>query len=234
MRSETQRKHRGHLILGASLLALAASQGAISQVAMAGNTGAEIATKGINGVPACVSCHGQLGRGNAAAGFPMLAGMGTDYLAEQLKLYGAGKRQNPIMSPFASKLSAQQQLAVAAYFSAMKPPKPGILPKPGDAADRQALQLLTQGDWARSLPACFSCHGPGGIGVAPSFPPLIGQTATYLSAQLDAWRNKSRPAGAGNLMDAMAERLKPEEIQAVAAYLARIPVEWNHKAAKGE
>ena len=37
--------------------------------------------------------------GNAAAGFPRLAGMSTAYVEEQLNNFADGKRQNPIMSP---------------------------------------------------------------------------------------------------------------------------------------
>lgn len=196
--------------------------------------GARIAQQGINGVPACASCHGQQGEGNIAAGFPRLAGLGEDYLLEQLNLYASDKRQNPIMSPFASKLSAQQRQAIASYFAHLPGAQSAELPPVGNAADAQAKQLLTQGDWSRNLPACFTCHGPGGIGVAPHFPSLIGQPPAYLATQLTDWRNGKRPPGAGEMMSVVAKKLTPDEIIALTHYLGRIELKKPSSAQSGD
>ena len=45
-----------------------------------------------------------------------------------------------------------------------------------------------RGAWERNIPECVACHGPAGMGVGASFPPLAGQSAQYLGAQLNAWR----------------------------------------------
>jgi len=195
--------------------------------------GARIAQQGINGVPACASCHGLHGEGNIAAGFPRLAGLGDGYLLEQLNRYADGKRQNPIMAPFASKLSPEQRQAVASYFAHLPIAQAAGLPPIKTPADAQAKRLLTQGDWSRNLPACFACHGPGGVGISPHFPLLIGQPPTYLATQLTDWRNGKRPPGAGEMMSVVAEKLTPDEISALAQYLGRIELKKPSSAQPG-
>lgn len=201
----------------------------------ASNTlGTRIAQQGINGVPACASCHGQHGEGNTAAGFPRLAGLGEGYLLEQLNLYADGKRQNPIMDPFASKLSVPQRQAVASYFAQLPAAQSTGLPPVKTDADAQAKQLLTQGDWSRNLPACFTCHGPGGVGIPPHFPSLIGQPPAYLATQLTDWRSGKRPPGAGGMMSVVAEKLTPGEITALTQYLGRIALKKASSAQPGD
>jgi len=195
---------------------------ALPTFAASNSLGARIAQQGINGVPACASCHGQHGQGNIAAGFPRLAGLGKDYLLEQLNLYANGKRQNAIMGPFAGKLSPPQRRAVASYFARLPGAQSAGLQPVKTVADTQAKQLLTQGDWSRNLPACFACHGPVGVGVSPHFPPLIGQPTAYLATQLTDWRNGKRSPGAGEMMSFVAEKLTPDEVTALAHYLGRI------------
>lgn len=47
------------------------------------------------GVPACMSCHGPNGFGNAPAQFPRLAGQHAQYTAAQLRAYQSGARHHP-------------------------------------------------------------------------------------------------------------------------------------------
>src|SRR3546814_2777956 len=56
----------------------------------------------------------------------------------------------------------------------------------GDLA--RGEQLALEGDWNKGVPACFSCHGPSGFGVAPGFPSIAAQHAPYVARQLDAWK----------------------------------------------
>lgn len=73
------------------------------------------------------------------------------------------------------------------------------------------------------MPACVSCHGPGGRGVGVNFPGLAGQHASYITSQIKAWQSDKRANDPNRLMDAVAERLTEEEVAAVAAYFASIP-----------
>ena len=66
---------------------------------------------------------------------------------------------------------------------------------------------------------CASCHGPKGISAAGMFPNLAGQKADYLSAQLKAFRGKTR---ANPMMSPMAANLKDDEIDNLAAYFASL------------
>nr|WP_236066968.1 c-type cytochrome [Paraburkholderia haematera] len=182
--------------------------------------GQTIAMQGTaKGVAACISCHGSQGEGNAAAGFPRLAGVSAPYLSAQLTAFADGTRQNPIMQPTAKLLSARERDAVAQYFAGLPPP-PGI-----KASDNESVQpsdtgawIATRGRWAEGLPACAQCHGPGGIGVGAAFPPLAGQPASYIASQLHSWQSGTRPPGPMALMTAVASKLSDTDITAVAAY----------------
>lgn len=184
------------------------------------SSGQAIAMHGTaNGVAACISCHGAKGEGNAAAGFPRLAGVSAAYLSAQLTAFADGSRQNPIMQPMAKLLSARERAAVAQYFAGLPPP-PAIKAsengsvKPSDVG----AWIATRGRWDVGLPACVQCHGPGGIGVGATFPPLAGQPASYIASQLNNWKSGTRPPGPMALMPAVASKLSSTDITAVAAY----------------
>ena len=81
-------------------------------------------------------------------------------------------------------------------------------------------RLALRGAWDRNIPECVSCHGPGGVGVGDSFPPLVGQSAQYLSSQLNAWREGTRTNDPNDLMGHIAKSLTEEEIVAISDYFA--------------
>lgn len=64
----------------------------------------------------CAACHGQDGVGTLPEN-PTLAGQHADYIAQSLKDYRAGKRQNPVMGTFATQLTQEDIAALAAYFA---------------------------------------------------------------------------------------------------------------------
>ena len=74
--------------------------------------------------------------------------------------------------------------------------------------------------WERNIPECVACHGPAGMGVGASFPPLAGQSAQYLGAQLNAWRQGTRKNDPNDLMGHIARAMSDDEVQAVAGYFA--------------
>lgn len=76
------------------------------------------------GVPACVSCHGQAGKGSGEL-FPYLAGQYQSYLAKQLRDFKSGLRHNDpmaVMRDIAAKLPDGDVDAVGAYFASVRPP----------------------------------------------------------------------------------------------------------------
>jgi cytochrome c553 len=65
---------------------------------------------------ACAGCHGDGGRSLVEL-YPSLAGKDAEYLKEALIRYRSGVNSNPIMSPQASRLSDEDILDLAAYYS---------------------------------------------------------------------------------------------------------------------
>ena len=183
---------------------------------VAGDLGAAIAEQGnAAGAAPCISCHGAHGEGNAALGFPRLAGLGQAYLERQVHAFARDERMSPVMGPMAKALDSGQAMAVAAYFAALSPPATARSQSP--AAPGSVLAQV--GRWEDSmLPACVQCHGPDGSGVGGDFPPLTGQPAAYIAAQLRAWQEGTRAPGPSGLMQSVAKRLSAEDIEAVSAY----------------
>lgn len=68
--------------------------------------------------------------------------------------------------------------------------------------------------------ACFACHGPGGGSLAEGVPTIGGQNAACLSASLLRFRIPDRPA---SVMTRLAKGYTDAEIEAISAYLARLP-----------
>ncbi len=217
-------KFRAVLLLTAAFAAPAlAQQATIAQ-------GQQIATQGtLQGVAACVGCHGAQGAGNAA--FPRLAGTGQAYLQAQLDAFADGRRKNPIMQPFAQKLSATERIALAMYYSQLPAPlgaPPSAVEAPSVTRSDAGAWLATRGRWSDNLPACAQCHGPSGSGVGAQFPPLAGLSVAYVTQQLQAWKAGTRPPGPLGLMPAVASKLSDKDVDAVAAYysaLATVPAQ---------
>lgn len=214
---DTRRRRYAPLLLAAA--ALLAGRAHADDATL----GKTLATQGsATGVAACIGCHGAQGEGNAAAGFPRLAGTNAAYLSAQLAAFADGSRQNPVMQPLSKLLSPHERDAVSAYFASLPAPA-GVVTADGAPiapADTGAW-LATRGRWSQGLPACAQCHGPGGLGVGSAFPPLAGQPAAYIAGQLNGWKHGARPPGPMALMPMIAGKLSDADIDAVAAYYAR-------------
>ncbi|AZF05563.1 c-type cytochrome [Pseudomonas sp. R5-89-07] len=176
------------------------------------------------GAMPCVACHGADGLGLAAAGFPRLAGLSAQYVSKQLADFASGARSNAVMQPLAKALTEAEIAALSDAVAVMPAPLTAKAPRslmPENPVEKLALQ----GAWERQIPACASCHGPGGVGVGDAFPPLAGQPAAYLAAQLNAWQNGARRNDPNDLMGHIAKSMTADEVQAVARYFASLPVE---------
>jgi cytochrome c553 len=168
---------------------------------------------------ACQACHGGATGVSPNPEWPNLAGLGADYIAQQLQQFKDGKRANPVMMPIATGLSGDDMADVAAYF--------GSLPNPSLEADpsywKAGEKLYRGGDPVRAIPACIACHGATGRGAdAAKFPALHGQQSVYVSKQLHDYASGARPAGAGNIMQTIAKRLSENDMRSVAAYVQGI------------
>jgi len=178
-------------------------------------------------VTSCLACHGAQGEGMAAAGYPRLAGLSAEYISAQLKSYIDGRRVNAIMRPMAMPLSAAQIQSIATFFSALPVPAQAAARLTDTTQSTLGQRLAERGDWNAGIPACFNCHAPGGIGIQPNFPPITGQPAGYIEAQIKAWKDGTRQADPQNLANALmhsvALRMNDNQSKAVAAWLAAQP-----------
>lgn len=203
-----------HAFALALLAGLGGSHAAAAPAAADVRAGEQLAASAAGGA-ACVSCHGA--RGEGMANFPRLAGVGAAYLRSQLEAFASGARKNPIMQPIAQALTPHQRGQVSAYFASLPSP-PAVPDRTARAPSEAGVWLATRGRWDDAVPACAQCHGPGGVGVGEDFPPLAGQPSAYLADQLRAWQSGGRHPGPLGLMETIARKLKPVDIQAVSDY----------------
>ena len=177
------------------------------------------------GAAPCMACHGADGGGMATAGNPRLAGLNATYLQKQLDDFASGARTSPMMQATARALSEDERQALAIYYS--KQPMALALAKPAapmPAVDSVGAVLATRGRWDQQVPACVQCHGPGGVGVGEHFPPLAGQSATYIEAQLKAWQQGTRHNDPLQLMQHLSSVLSEQDVRAVAEWFAAQPL----------
>jgi len=164
---------------------------------------------------ACIACHGLDGN-SANPEWPSIAGQNSAYLVRQLKAFRDGQRQNPLMTPMATPLSDQDIDDLAAYFSAQS--------AHGGEADPAQLELgqrvYRSGNLKGQVTSCAGCHGPAGHGNAPAgYASLHGQHATYVAAQLRAYKSGERATDPNQMMRNVAALLSDQEIDAVASYI---------------
>jgi cytochrome c553 len=163
----------------------------------------------------CVACHGVDGN-SVNPEWPSIAGQHSQYIVKQLKAFKSGARQNPLMSPMAAGLSDADMDDLAAYFSTQT--------ATGLEADASKVALGQRmyrgGDAEKGVAACGSCHGPTGQGNPTAlYPSIRGQHATYIEAQLKAYRSGTRETDQNQMMRDVVQSMSDEQIAAVAAYV---------------
>jgi len=171
----------------------------------------------------CMACHGPNGN-SVNPEWPRLAGQSAVYIAEQLRLFKSGVRDNPVMKPLAASLSDQDINDLAVYYEAQTPT--GLEADPSYWKGGEAIYL--SGDTVRGVPACVACHGPMGRGnLAAGYPALRAQQSVYVVKQLNDYASGARYTGANPpaadpnslMMLNLARRMTPEEIRDVASYV---------------
>lgn len=165
-------------------------------------------------VETCNGCHAP-DRLDDDSLIPRLSGQSQTYLEHSLAAYAEGTRPSGIMAVAIQSLPASERRAVARHFADQAA---NALPSDGDAAlIARGEQLARQGDPARRLPACLSCHDKPDAN--PAYPALSGQPAAYIANQLHLFAGKKRGGGPyRELMTRAAENLAAEDIKALATY----------------
>jgi cytochrome c553 len=161
----------------------------------------------------CAACHGADGN-SAAATFPKLAGQHAAYIVKQLSDFKSGARNNAVMKPIASSLSADDIHGLAAYFAAQKTKQAGAST---NGSGSLGEKIYRGGIAANKVPACAACHSPNGAGIPVRFPRLAGQYSDYTLAQLKAFNSGERANAP--MMKMIAARMSVEEMTAVADYI---------------
>ena len=162
----------------------------------------------------CAICHGSNRQGQVDT--PNLEGQPAAAVYKELRDFKTGARTNAVMGPFAVKLSEQDMLDLAAYYSYL-PRQPGSHPDDALAVS----QIVARGAPMRNIPACASCHGTSDAKLGT--PWLDGQSAVYLKAQLQAFATGTRQNDISEQMRNIARQMTAAEIDEAARYYAGWP-----------
>jgi cytochrome c553 len=174
---------------------------------------------------ACAPCHGAQGEGLRKNEYhPRLAGKPAGYLYNQLLNFRDKRREYGIMNYMVAYLSDSYLIEIADYYAKLQPPL--LPPSTRASAEELALggKLVTEGDPARKLPACTSCHGKALTGLEPAIPGLVGLYPPYITAQMGAWKDNKRLAMKPDCMHTVAQLMTPADIGAVTAWLVAQPI----------
>lgn len=164
----------------------------------------------------CAICHGPTGISQADS--PNLAGQYASVIYKQLLDFRSGARSNAVMTPFATNLSDQDIVDLAAYYAYL-PRLPAYHPEP----QIPLPHIVIYGAPLRGIAPCGSCHGS--LDNKMGSPWLEGQSAAYMKAQLQAFASQQRHNDINEQMRNIARALTPEEIEQAARYYASQPPE---------
>ena len=178
------------------------------------------ATRGEEAYEVCSACHLPNGAGRPDGTFPQLAGQHSTVLIKQIADIRAGRRDNPIMYPFAVTLVDPQELADVSLYLQTLPIPPGNGKGPGTN--------LSEGEQLYKRD-CVQCHGEQGEGNAEKFyPVLAGQHYEYMLRQIrDIAALRRRNANPD--MVKVVKDYKDEQLQAVVDYMSRL--HWPERTA---
>lgn len=191
---------------------LASSQAPASEVATHGD-----AEAGKTKSATCLACHGADGNSMVPT-FPKLAGQQPGYMAKQLAAFKDGTRVDDTMKGMIAALTEQDMLDLDAYF-ASQTSNVNAISKDQEAAALAGGEIFRSGLAEFSVTSCMACHGPDGKGVAPNYPRLAGQHATYIEKQLLAFKDGTR---SDSMMSSIAFPLNAEQIKNLALYISAL------------
>jgi len=194
-----------------SLLAAAVLAAAGTAHAADGNaaTGEAIADR------ICALCHGENGNNNDPQ-YPRLAGQTHAYISKQLRDFFARKRENDKMLPYLARFKPTDIADLAAYYTRQPPEK---IEEQDAKLAATGKALFREGHAARGVPACMACHEAGATGDG-RYPRLAAQHQDYTLLQLQRFASGERHNDKGRVMRNVAARLTPEDMAALAEYLA--------------
>ena len=177
---------------------------ALLLVVSAGARGESIEDKAV----LCGGCHGLNGIPQETS-VPIIWGQNAGYLYLQFRNFQKGLRTDERMSTIAKNVVKEDALALAELFAAK--PWPGAATPAASKADADAAMVAV-----KSI-GCPSCHLEAFKGTF-SVPRLAGQQRDYLLKTMTDFRSRARATNPD--MSDWMNRVTPEQISALAAYLA--------------
>jgi cytochrome c553 len=156
----------------------------------------------------CGACHGLKGVPEDKS-IPIIWGQNAGYLYLQFRDFQKGARKDERMTPIAQNVVKADALALADYFAAKAWPATRA-PAASKAETDIAMVAI------KSV-VCTSCHLEQFQGDS-SVPRLAGQQHDYLLKTMMDFRNRTRGNNPG--MSDLMNTITPEQITAVASYLA--------------
>ena len=117
---------------------------------------------------------------------------------------------NRAFSPFLKSFLAAVLLASSFAYASEEKPVAKADPAKGEA-------LYTNGDNARGLPACVTCHGKAGNSTIAQNPKLAAQHEAYIYKQLNDFKGSDRSKTA---MSAIVSTLTDADMKNVAAFVS--------------
>jgi cytochrome c553 len=162
----------------------------------------------------CIACHGAKGI-SSIRNTPSLAGQPDIFTQYQLVFMRDGARQPGVMQAVVKNLTDDNIRDLGAYYAALPPP-PALAAKSEVVIDTEKVTgLLTSRH-------CDSCHKPDFSGQGESAR-LAGQRPEYLKKALVDFRTGVRRGRGMGAMIEVSVTLHEQEIDMIAAYLARKP-----------
>jgi cytochrome c553 len=162
----------------------------------------------------CTACHGAKGI-SSTRNTPSLAGQPDIFTQYQLVFMRDGGRQAGVMQAIVKNLTDDNIRDLGAYYATLPPP-PALASKSEVAIDTEKVTgLLTSRH-------CDSCHKPDFAGQGESAR-LAGQRPEYLKKALIDFRTGVRRGRGMGAMIEVSVTLHEQEIDMIAAYLARKP-----------
>jgi cytochrome c553 len=156
----------------------------------------------------CVNCHGDNGVSKLPE-VPNLAGQNADYLLEQIRKFGDGRRKDEFMQGLIKVLTEEEKIQISLFYAVQR-----VKPNPQDTT----LVAAGQKVYAQF---CNRCHGDQARG-SEVIPRLAGQHSEYVIQSVTRYRDKTGERVDPLMFSAVAP-LRNEQIKAVAAYLSSLP-----------
>ncbi|MEN8166786.1 MAG: c-type cytochrome [Pseudomonadota bacterium] len=185
----------------------------------------------------CAGCHGEFGEGGKMGEYPRLAGMPSEFIANQLFLFRDRERPNLAMVEYVDhRQMPDNDIRDISRFLSVILLKTKLSPVDEKAPGFNAYARLLESKRLMQIPRaagdievgrklyrkeCASCHGSDGWGDHDKrVPMLAGQYTNYLWRQVDKYRKKIRIHDEDAPEEELLLDFTDDELRDILAYLS--------------